>query len=555
MNDSGNPHGSFDWYRPDYRPVWAERVRRLAKLRADKGLLEATKVYYRDAIADFINDWGVTVDQRNAGRPGFSVIMPFVLFPQQREFVNWVLQRFRKPEDGILVKSRDCGASWMAFAIADTVCSFWEDVSIGFGSATEDKVDKSGDPDSLFYKGRTFVQYMPPEYRPNWDLRKHSSHMTLMFPWTGSSITGGAGDRIGRGGRKTIWFVDEFAFVERPQLVDANLIAATDCRIEMSSVQGIANVFAERARGGLIPRFDFDYHDDPRKVDPITRELRPEFAEKKRKTDPTIWAAEYERDFLASAEGIIIPQEWVQAAIGAAAKLGIEVTGEKRAAYDVADKGKDKNCFGSTYGVELQFIESWAGTNSTIYKSVEKVHRMCDERQIVDFDYDADGMGAGVEGDAQKISEERETAALPIIRAHMFRGSGAVQDPENLCPGTTRTNKDFFENYKAQCWWSLRQRFRATWEAVTNGAKFDPSEIVSINPALPELTKTCSELSQPVWTWSKSGKMMIDKTPDDVASPNNGDTVMMLYPYARPGMLISDAILEMFGNAPDQQQD
>jgi hypothetical protein len=80
---------------------------------------------------------------------------------------------------------------------------------------------------------------------------------------------------------------------------------------------------------------------------------------------------------------------------------------------------------------------------------------------------------------------------------------------------------------------------------ITQPGSYDPSDIISIDPALPELTRTCSELSQPVWKWSKSGKMMIDKAPDDVASPNNGDTVMMLYAYRQPSMVFSDELFAL----------
>ena len=290
-------------------------------------------------------------------------------------------------------------------------------------------------------------------------------------------------------------------------------------------------------------------------------DLYPHFAEKKRKADPITWNQEYECDFLASQEGIIIPQEWVIAAIGAAAKLGITVSGAHRGAYDVADRGADKNCIGVAHGIELNYIESWSGSNSTIYKSVERVMREFENRKVPEFVYDGDGMGAGVRGDAEKISEEREAQGKPRILAFMFRGSGAVLDPEDYCPGTDRLNKDFFENVKAQSWWALRQRFRLTWEAVVNGQPFDPADIISISPDLPELTKTCAELSQPVWTWSKTGKMVIDKTPDDVASPNNGDAVMMLFPYARPALQIHESILQLFGggsgdgNAFDPRQE
>lgn len=561
---------TFDWLNPDYGPIWAKRLERLAKLRSDKKYLQACRIYYREHIPQFIEDWGTTVDPRNAGstRP---VIMPFVLFPRQRELVEWLIMKWKRQEDGIIVKSRDCGASWLCMGTSISLGLFWNDVSVGFGSATEVKVDNSGDPDSLFYKGRMFLRYIPRDFKPGFDERKHQSDKKILLP-TGSSTTGECGDKIGRGGRKSMFFVDEFADVERPKLVDANLVANTECRIELSTVKGTANVFAEHARGGLWDRFDFDYHDDPRKcnntgvdvtvehegklyvVEP--RDMWPKFAEKKVKTDPVIWAQEYERDFLASVEGVIISQEWVQAAVGAHEKLGISPTGLRRGAFDVADQGKDKNCYVSGLGILVDFIQSWSGKGSDIFKSVERAFRLADAHGDDGFDYDGDGMGAGVRGDARKIAEARDevNAKSPktyrVLRIDQFRGSGEVQDPESRAPGTDRRNKDFFENFKAQCWWALRCRFLATFRAVTGEDKnYDPSALISISRTLPELSRTTSELSQPVWTWSKSGKMMIDKTPDDVASPNNGDSIMMRFGYTRPPLMFSEEILDLLGGS------
>lgn len=548
------PEHEFDFVSPDYAPIWQARIERLAKLMADPLLLEASKVHYKHNIPDFIQDWGVTVDPRNAGTVK-PVIMPFILFPKQREFLEWLVSLWLRKKDGIEVKSRDCGASWLAMGFSVAMNIFWEDISIGFGSAKEDKVDRSGDPDCLFYKGRTFMQYVPPIYRGSWELKKHSSHMRLMFPDTGGSITGEAGDNIGRGGRKSIYFVDEFAFVERPKLVDASLSANTDCRVEMSSVQGSNNVFAERARGGLIERFDFHYRDDPRKT--------PEWIEKKKKsTDPIVWAAEYECDFNASVEGIIIPRDWVLAAIGAHTKLGITPSGVKTGSYDVADRGNDKNCYASKHGILLEFIESWSGKAGDIAHSVDRVFRLSDTRGNTSFTYDGDGVGAGVLGIARKANENREALNEAIydpadhwklITPVEFRGAGKIIDPERKVEGTDRKNEDFFENQKAQSWWALRHRFWKTYRWVTEGIACDPSEIISINPELPELTKTCDELSQPVWVWSKAGKMMVDKTPDEVASPNNADSVMMLYGYTRPALFVSDETLEAFGFTPTQE--
>src|ERR1700761_3247314 len=93
----------FDYLRPDYAPIWARRVKRIAQLHADPDLLARCKAHYKHNIADFIDDWGVTVNPKNAGthRP---IIMPFKLFLKQREFLDWITRRWRQPGDGIVVK-------------------------------------------------------------------------------------------------------------------------------------------------------------------------------------------------------------------------------------------------------------------------------------------------------------------------------------------------------------------------------------------------------------------------------------------------------------------
>lgn len=569
---------------PDYAPIWRARVRRLARLEADPILLRGAFLHYRDdpnGVIDFINDWGVTVDPRNAGS-GRDIIMPFVLFPKQREFLRFLRDRWLAGNtgsgDAVLVKSRDCGASWLAMAFSVWLCLFHENVSVGFGSAKEEKVDRSGDPDCLFYKGRKFLQYLPPVFRGGWQLKGHSAHMRLAIPNTESSITGEAGDNIGVGGRKTIYFVDEAALVERPKLMDTSLSANTNCRIEMSSVRGIDNVFAERARGGKIPRFDFHYRDDPRKVnlgEPTIAimvddgtdndvaaviasyrvlevngtshtllvghgELFPWFALKKRKTDPVVFNQEYECDFLASIESGVIEHVWVQAAIGAAEKLGLTPTGLRRATYDIADTGHDKNAVCVRYGIEVCDVQQWSGSNSNPMTSVRKAFDVVGAAAVNEVLYDADGMGASWRDYFVIVGRERKTA----VPWGMFRGSGPVLDPEMRAPGTDRMNQDFFENYKAQSWMALRQRFLETYRAV-NGEKYDPSAIISINPKCSNLTQLASELCQPTRKWSKTGKLMIDKTPDDVASPNLADAVMMAFCYSRPPLIFKDDLFDI----------
>lgn len=566
----------FDYLRPDYAPIWARRVKRIAQLQASPDLLAACKAHYKHNIADFIDDWGVTVNPKNAGthRP---IIMPFKLFPKQREFIDWFIARWLRRQNGVLVKSRECGASWLAMAMSCSLCLFWDDISIGFGSAKEEKVDRSGDPDSLFYKGRTFVQYLPPMFKGEWTVKKHSAHMRMQFPATGSSITGDAGDNIGVGGRKTIYVVDEYAIVERPKLIEANLSANTDTRIEMSTVRGIDNTFAEHARGGKIPRFDFSYRDDPTKTNlgapyvedvPIyddssgelietrtfnvqTGDSHPLFQLKREAMDEVIFNQEYGCDFFASIEGGVIEQTWIHAAIGAAQKLGVLPSGPITAAFDVADLGADKNAVTIRQGVFVLHVEQWSGSNIDPVKSILRAFEICDRWGATVLTYDASGMGGSWRTYFAQVNEKRVERRQKPIKVRAFQGGAAVIAPTARFPGADRKNEDYFENLKAQCWMNLRVRFMETFKALQilkdparAKEKWDRENIISLPAVHKELNTVTAELAQPTRKWSKNQKLMIDKTPDGVASPNIADSVMMVFGYHRPGFNYSDEALD-----------
>lgn len=514
---------SFDWKNPDYATVFAQRIERLRRIRANPQALSALKLHYREHLAQFINDWGITSDPRNALLvPPRPVLLPFILFPKQVEWIEWVLERSRAREPGLTEKSRDCGVSWLAMSVAVSLCLFNRNLTIGVGSAKEDKVDRSGDPDCLFFKARLFLKHLPAEFRGGWDLNRHSAHMRLNFPQTQSAIVGEAGDNIGRGGRCSIFFIDESAHLERPELTDASLASNTDCRIDISSVSGMANSFARKRHSGKYKTFRFHWRDDPRKDDAW-------FRHQSEILDPVTLAAEVEIDYRNSVEGALIPSAWVQAAVGAHLKLGIEPSGWKYAGLDVADEGRDRNAFAGRYGFLLQHLHSWSGKDSDIFKTVAKTFFLCDQYGYESFYYDADGLGAGVRGDANRINEERREAGglAREIEVSAFRGSGEVSDPTGeLVP--QRKNKDFFANLKAMSWWCLRMRFQATWRAL-QGLPYMADDLICIDPQLEEVTPLISELSQPTYSINSVGKVLVDKAPDGTMSPNLADAVMITF--------------------------
>lgn len=525
----------FDFKNPDYSRVFAWRLEKLNKIRNDPELLKALKIYYKDNIADFITDWGMTFDPRNVER-GLPAVVPFVLFPRQIEFVEWVVDRWRNQKAGLAEKSRDMGLSWLTVSMAASMCLFHDGLVFGFGSRKEEYVDKIGAPKSLFWKARKFVSLLPPEFRGTWDEKRDAPHMRINFPETGSYITGESGDGIGRGDRSSLYVVDESAFLERPLLVEASLSQTTNCRIDLSSVNGMNNPFAEKRHSGRVDVFTFHWRDDPRKDEAW-------YEKQKAELPPVVVAQEIDLDYLASVEGVLIPSAWVQAAIDAHIKLGIEPTGAVFGALDVADEGADLNAFCARKGVLATYIEAWSGVGSDIYKTTQKALELADTHDCAHLRYDADGLGAGVRGDARVINDQRKENGRSGISVVTFRCSAGVVCPDGqMIKG--RKNKDFFQNLKAQSWWSLRARFEETYQAITNSKPFDPDRIVSLSSSMKNLSKLSVELSQVTWDTNNSGKVVINKAPDGSKSPNMADALMIAFAPIRGGMSINSEVLK-----------
>ena len=294
----------FNWAHPDYIPVFQERATRLARLRMQPGRIPQLRAYYSTHPADFINDWGVTFDSRNP-EIGLPAIVPFLLFPAQREWVDWFVAHWRARTPGLSDKSRDMGLSWLSVAIACTLCLHYEGLTIGFGSNLERNVDKLDNPKALFPKARMFMKYLPAELKPGWNDRTDAPLLQMTFRNTGSVIIGEGGDQIGRGGRASIYVVDESSHIEHPESVDAALSQTTNCRIDIGTPNGMANPFAVKR---FAPRpaeetppyvFTMHWRRDPRKGEEwYARQLaRPDLT-------PVIIAQEIDLNYSASVEGV-----------------------------------------------------------------------------------------------------------------------------------------------------------------------------------------------------------------------------------------------------------
>jgi len=130
---------NFDFKNPDYIEVFEWRLERLHKLRNSPDSLKALKEFYKNNPAQFIIDWGCTVDPRNADIH-LPTVIPFLLFPKQEEWISWFLDRWRGRESGLTEKSRELGMSWLTVALSASVCLFNQGISVGFGSRKQEYV-------------------------------------------------------------------------------------------------------------------------------------------------------------------------------------------------------------------------------------------------------------------------------------------------------------------------------------------------------------------------------------------------------------------------------
>ena len=333
----------LDWKKPDYAPIWVERLERLQKLREKPELIPSVKAFYAENPCQFIIDWGTTFDPRNA-EIGVETTVPFMLFPKQQEFIEWVVSRWRGREDGLAEKSRDMGVSWLCVAVAHWMWAFHPGVVVGFGSRKEEYVDKLGDPKSLFWKIRAYIMLLPSEFRPlGYSPKKHAPYLNITNPENGAVIAGEAGDNIGRGARTSIYFKDESAFYERPEAIDAALSQTSNCKIDVSTPNGNGNPFYRKRHNGKISVFTFHWRDDPRKDEAWYKKQVDTL-------DPVVMAQEIEIDYNASTS-----DSWIDGAlIEAAQNLGpadVHANGPWVIGVDAAHMGDDESVIARRRGL------------------------------------------------------------------------------------------------------------------------------------------------------------------------------------------------------------
>ena len=118
---------------PDYTKVFQDRQKRLKSILTSNDIAFGAIEYYRKHPKDFIEHWCMTYDPRKAGTD-VPTMMPFVMFPRQKELVQFLWECLKDQESGLIEKSRDMGATWICCAFSVWAWLFIPGVAVGWGS-------------------------------------------------------------------------------------------------------------------------------------------------------------------------------------------------------------------------------------------------------------------------------------------------------------------------------------------------------------------------------------------------------------------------------------
>lgn len=272
-----------------------ERANFLQQLELDdKAKVAAYKICTIDPLY-FIDHFVWTYDPRLD-----QATIPFTLYDFQKELILELKRTLDKKEPLLIVKSRDMGLSWSICAFFTWCAIFKEGFAGTVASRKQSEVD-DGTIQSLFGRISFIIDKLPLFLCQGYDSKKHRVHMKIENPSANTLLRGEIGDNIGRGGRSSMLFLDEFAFVPRSSIVMEAASQNTDCLVMGSTPCGRGNEFARIFHDGRIKSLTYKWDRHPKK-DQAWYEKKKEIM-----TEEQI-AQELDCSFAKSQKGRVYPQ-------------------------------------------------------------------------------------------------------------------------------------------------------------------------------------------------------------------------------------------------------
>lgn len=257
--------GKADWHKsvpkdPARNCRW--RAQLLDRCTADPLLRQGVMEACASDILFWINAFVVQYNPRHIGS-GSLKVGPFLTWDKQDALLLEILHCYGRHSDLVIEKSREMGVSWLCLLVITWLFLFHKHERLFVVSRKAELVDKSGDPDSLFWKIKYVLSHLP-EWMAGPEWIKHQK-MAFRNSRTSSTIDGEATTgKAGVGGRATMMFVDEFSRIDQARELYQGTASTAGCRIFCGTHFGVGTKFHELTEGGCR-KFVLHWTDHPDK--------------------------------------------------------------------------------------------------------------------------------------------------------------------------------------------------------------------------------------------------------------------------------------------------
>lgn len=247
----------------DYEGNLRLRANILKDSAIDKDLQDVLWALFQKDIIAFFKLCLWTYDPREI--PHDRPFIPYSSF--QTNFIEKINYSIENGVSVLVEKTRDMGVTW---CVLGSFLYRWviKDDNFLVGSRKEDLVDTIGDMDTHFERLRYLVKALPQwlKDRAGVDEKKRSGYMK-MWKENGASLVGESmNPDFSRQGRYKAILLDEYAFVDKAELIWRACGDSAPCKISVSTPNGSHNHFARLRKSGKIEVVTLGWRLHPKKT-------------------------------------------------------------------------------------------------------------------------------------------------------------------------------------------------------------------------------------------------------------------------------------------------
>jgi len=214
------------------------RIKLLNRCRTNAELRAAIMKKCKEDNVFWCNSFAWTLDPRKTPSN-----IPFILYPKQKRIfkeLDRALEFSRENIDNFINiyidKPRGVGATVTVMNWILHKMLFDDNFNALIGSRKEDYVDKTGNPDTLFYKIDYTLDRLPKWMLQGYNEKYNRSSMSIRNPVNNNTIDGESSNpNFGRGGRRSVIVMDELGFWETAESAWSSCGQTTNFRLAMST--------------------------------------------------------------------------------------------------------------------------------------------------------------------------------------------------------------------------------------------------------------------------------------------------------------------------------